>query len=462
MSTLHDHADLGSQATSQATGQTTIESSQEAVVTTAPARKALAVLRVGFGLTFLWAFFDKLLALGFATGVDDKGIVDRFGPAAWINGGSPTEGFLKFGADGPFQGFYNSIGGTVWADSLFMFGLLGHRARAHLRFRHPDRRCRWLRALPDDVLRGPSRSEQPRHRRPHPRRHQHGGPRPHPGRRHLGRRQGLVPPAPRPALPLPAVTGDISREEDTAADSPVSSSGETTAPLPYSVSGATGPLSPDELALTDAWWRAANYLAVGQIYLRDNPLLTEPLLPEHVKPRLLGHFGTVPGLNLVHVHANRQIIARDLVRCVRRRPRSRRSRAERVRLARGHLLRALQPRPAGRRGHARRCSGSSPSPAASRATAHRRRPGSLHEGGELGYSLRPRVRRRARQPGPRRVLRRRRRRGRDRSAGDELALQHASSTRSATGRCCRSCTSTATRSPTRRCSPGSPRSSCSS
>ena len=125
MSTLHDHADLGSQATSQATGQTTIESSQEAVVTTAPARKALAVLRVGFGLTFLWAFFDKLLALGFSTGVDDKGIVDRFGPAAWINGGSPTEGFLKFGADGPFQGFYNSIGGTVWADSLFMFGLLG-------------------------------------------------------------------------------------------------------------------------------------------------------------------------------------------------------------------------------------------------------------------------------------------------------------------------------------------------
>ncbi len=100
--------------------------------------------------------------------------------------------------------------------------------------------------------------------------------------------------------------------EDTAADSPASSSGATSAPLPYSVSGATGPLSPDELALTDAWWRAANYLAVGQIYLRDNPLLTEPLVPEHVKPRLLGHFGTVPGLNLVHVHANRQIVKRDL------------------------------------------------------------------------------------------------------------------------------------------------------
>ena len=59
--------------------------------------------------------------------------------------------------------------------------------------------------------------------------------------------------------------------EDTAADSPVSSSGDTVAPLPYSVSGATGPLGPDELALTDAWWRAANYLAVGQIYLMRQP-----------------------------------------------------------------------------------------------------------------------------------------------------------------------------------------------
>ena len=72
-----------------------------------------------------------------------------------------------------------------------------------------------------------------------------------------------------------------------------------------------------------------------------------------------------------------------------------------------------------------------------------------------------RVRRGARQPGPRRVLRRRRRRGRDRAARDELALRPSSSTRPATARCCRSCTSTSTRSPTRRCSPGSPRPSCS-
>ncbi len=87
--------------------------------------RVLAVLRIAFGLTFLWAFFDKLLALGFSTGSADDGTVDRFGDAAWINGGSPTEGFLKFGADGPFKGFYNNIAGAAWADALFMLALLG-------------------------------------------------------------------------------------------------------------------------------------------------------------------------------------------------------------------------------------------------------------------------------------------------------------------------------------------------
>jgi xylulose-5-phosphate/fructose-6-phosphate phosphoketolase len=67
-----------------------------------------------------------------------------------------------------------------------------------------------------------------------------------------------------------------------------------------------------ELELLDAYWRAANYLSVGQIYLLDNALLRERLEPEHVKPRLLGHFGTVPGLNLVWAHMNRAIRARDL------------------------------------------------------------------------------------------------------------------------------------------------------
>jgi xylulose-5-phosphate/fructose-6-phosphate phosphoketolase len=74
----------------------------------------------------------------------------------------------------------------------------------------------------------------------------------------------------------------------------------------------TTPLEPQELRLIDAYWRAANYVSVGQIYLLDNPLLREPLEAEHVKPRLLGHWGTTPGLNLVYAHLNRQIRARAL------------------------------------------------------------------------------------------------------------------------------------------------------
>ncbi|MGC4982894.1 phosphoketolase family protein [Streptomyces sp. DT193] len=71
-------------------------------------------------------------------------------------------------------------------------------------------------------------------------------------------------------------------------------------------------LDEEELSALDAHWRAANYLAVGQIYLLSNPLLTEPLALEHVKPRLLGHWGTSPGLNLVHTHLNRVVKAREL------------------------------------------------------------------------------------------------------------------------------------------------------
>ena len=72
------------------------------------------------------------------------------------------------------------------------------------------------------------------------------------------------------------------------------------------------PLNADELRQIDAYWRAANYLSVGQIYLLDNPLLTEPLKLEHIKPRLLGHWGTTPGLNLIYAHVNRVVKERDL------------------------------------------------------------------------------------------------------------------------------------------------------
>ena len=70
------------------------------------------------------------------------------------------------------------------------------------------------------------------------------------------------------------------------------------------------PLGVDELKRIDAYWRAANYLSVGQIYLMGNPLLREPLQPAQVKPRLLGHWGTTPGLNLLYAHLSRIIAAR--------------------------------------------------------------------------------------------------------------------------------------------------------
>src|SRR5947209_16679630 len=71
-------------------------------------------------------------------------------------------------------------------------------------------------------------------------------------------------------------------------------------------------MSDDQLRLLDAYWRAANYLSVGQIYLFDNPLLREPLTAEHVKPRLLGHWGTTPGLNFISAHLNRVIRLHEL------------------------------------------------------------------------------------------------------------------------------------------------------
>ncbi|MEU2134113.1 phosphoketolase family protein [Streptomyces sp. NPDC018352] len=85
-------------------------------------------------------------------------------------------------------------------------------------------------------------------------------------------------------------------------------------PGPAATSGQPGPAGPfdEEIAALDAHWRAANYLTVGQIYLMDNPLLTRPLARDDIKPRLLGHWGTSPGLNLVHTHLNRVIKSRGI------------------------------------------------------------------------------------------------------------------------------------------------------
>jgi xylulose-5-phosphate/fructose-6-phosphate phosphoketolase len=87
---------------------------------------------------------------------------------------------------------------------------------------------------------------------------------------------------------------------ETSPDSEPGDQGETIAPPGYHLSDVDGPLDSEELRLLDAWWRAANYLSVGQIYLMDNPLLRRPLAAEDVKPRLLGHWGTTPGLNLIY------------------------------------------------------------------------------------------------------------------------------------------------------------------
>ncbi|MGZ5418558.1 MAG: hypothetical protein ACXWDI_15425 [Nocardioides sp.] len=103
------------------------------VVTHSAARKGLAVLRISYGITFLWAFFDKLLALGFSTGAVTNEEGTRTGidfmakDAAWLNGGSPTEGFLTFGvpANNPFKDIFNDMAGQPIWDWLFMLGLLG-------------------------------------------------------------------------------------------------------------------------------------------------------------------------------------------------------------------------------------------------------------------------------------------------------------------------------------------------
>lgn len=89
------------------------ETGQEQNHRTRATRYLLAGLRLALGWIFLWAFLDKLFGLGFATEAKN----------AWLNGGSPTKGFLTFGTAGPFQGFYNGIAGAAWADWLFMLGL---------------------------------------------------------------------------------------------------------------------------------------------------------------------------------------------------------------------------------------------------------------------------------------------------------------------------------------------------
>jgi xylulose-5-phosphate/fructose-6-phosphate phosphoketolase len=146
------------------------------------------------------------------------------------------------------------------------------------------------------------------------------------------------------------------------------------------------PLDSEELRLIDAYWRAANYLSAGQIYLLDNPLLKAPLRLEHIKPRLLGHWGTTPGLNLIYAHANRVIKKRDLDAIYVMGP----GHGGPAGVANAYLEGTYSERypdvtmdEAGMRKLFRQFSfpGGIPSHNAPET------PGSIHEGGELGYAL---------------------------------------------------------------------------
>ena len=172
----------------------------------------------------------------------------------------------------------------------------------------------------------------------------------------------------------------------------------------------------------NAYWRAANYLSVGQIYLLDNPLLREPLRIEHVKPRLLGHWGTTPGLNFVYVHMNRVIKERDLDAIYVTGP--------------GHggpgivantylegTYSEVYPNVSADEEGMRRLFRQFSFPGGIPSHVAPETPGQHPRGGRARVRALARVRRRVRQPGPARLLRRRRRRGGDGPARDELALE---------------------------------------
>src|SRR5258705_11586047 len=146
------------------------------------------------------------------------------------------------------------------------------------------------------------------------------------------------------------------------------------------------PLTVPELDALDAWWRAANYLSVGQIYLLGNPLLTEPLRPEHIKPRLLGHWGTSPGLNFIWAHLGRAITLDDLNMMIVIGPGHGGPAALANCWLEGSYTQTYPSVPRDLTGMARLMRQFSfPGGVPSHVAAET--PGSIHEGGELGYSL---------------------------------------------------------------------------
>jgi xylulose-5-phosphate/fructose-6-phosphate phosphoketolase len=147
----------------------------------------------------------------------------------------------------------------------------------------------------------------------------------------------------------------------------------------------SGPAA-ETLEAIDRYWRAANYLAVGQIYLLDNPLLREPLTAEHVKPRLLGHFGTAPGLNLVYAHLNRAIRERELNAIFVTGP----GHGGPANVAQAYLegtYSELYPEIGQDEDGLRKLFRQFSFPGGIPSHASPETPGSIHEGGELGYAL---------------------------------------------------------------------------
>ena len=181
-------------------------------------------------------------------------------------------------------------------------------------------------------------------------------------------------------------------------------------------------LSGKEQALLDAYWRAANYLSVGQIYLYDNPLLKKPLTKEHIKPRLLGHWGTTPGLNFIYVHLNRVIKQHDLNMLYITGP----GHGGPGLVANAYLegtYSEVYPNISHDEEGMKRLFKQFSFPGGIPSHVAPETPGSIHEGGELGYALSHAYGAAFDNPGSDRRLRRRRRRGGDRTAGDELAFQ---------------------------------------
>ena len=181
-------------------------------------------------------------------------------------------------------------------------------------------------------------------------------------------------------------------------------------------------LTDKQSSLIDAYWRASNYLSVGQIYLYANPLLKEPLSEEHIKPRLLGHWGTTPGLNFIYAHLNRVIKERDLSMIYITGPGHGGPALVANAWLEGTYSEVYPDVPDDAQGMERLFKqfsfpGGIPSHVAPET------PGSIHEGGRAWLRPVPRLRRGVRQSRPGRGLRRRRRRGRDRAAGDQLAFE---------------------------------------